>query len=168
VFVNAALAGVPCRTSSRFYFWSGRRLAKSAVADWQRSFRNLFAIAGLTHIPEKGVNFRTWKRRMVDGKPGAAHPHVPRYVRCSIAAQRCPNGRTPRSFLGTQVFGLPRRATRQRLEGHIRNSWNLDLGSGTQRQLMLASYCFTNSQYWWRRRELNPRPRKPAVQRLRV
>ena len=63
-------------TSRRFYFWSGRGLAKSAVEDRQRSSRKLFAIAGLTHVPEEGVSFRNWKRRLIDGKPMAAHPHM--------------------------------------------------------------------------------------------
>jgi hypothetical protein len=30
------------------FFWSGRGLLKSAVADWQRSYKKLFALAGIT------------------------------------------------------------------------------------------------------------------------
>jgi integrase len=34
-----------------FYFWTGNGLPKSAVADWQRSLRKLFALAGLKDNP---------------------------------------------------------------------------------------------------------------------
>jgi integrase len=136
--VTAARAGVPGRTSSQFYFWSGRGLAKSAVADWQRSFRKLFAIAGLTHIPEEGVNFQRWKRRLIDGKPVAAHPHM---FRDTFAVELLLSGVPMEdvsillghtSIRTTEKSYAPWvRARQERLEGHIRNAWNLDLESGT-------------------------------------
>jgi integrase/recombinase XerD len=46
-FLNDALATLPGRTSERFYFWTGLGKAKSAVGDWQRSFRKLFALANV-------------------------------------------------------------------------------------------------------------------------
>jgi integrase len=35
------------KPNPRYFFWSGNGLPKSAVADWQRSFRRLFTLAGL-------------------------------------------------------------------------------------------------------------------------
>lgn len=137
-FVTTALAGVPGRTSPRFYFWSGRGLAKSAVADWQRSFRKLFALAGLTHIPEEGVTFQKWKRRLIDGKPVAAHPHM---FRDTFAVELLLSGvpmEDVQILLGhTSIRTTERsyapwvKARQERLEGHVRNAWNLELESGT-------------------------------------
>jgi integrase len=47
--VAQALRDVPAsnKPNPRYFFWSGNGLPKSAVADWQRSFRRLFALAGL-------------------------------------------------------------------------------------------------------------------------
>lgn len=47
--VADALRGVPegAKPNPRYFFWSGNGLPKSAVADWQRSFRRLFKLAGL-------------------------------------------------------------------------------------------------------------------------
>jgi integrase/recombinase XerD len=47
--VAEALRNIPegPRANSRYFFWSGNGMPKSAVADWQRSFRRLFALAGL-------------------------------------------------------------------------------------------------------------------------
>jgi integrase/recombinase XerD len=36
---------LPGRTSDKFYFWTGLGNPKSAVGDWQRSFRKLFKLA---------------------------------------------------------------------------------------------------------------------------
>jgi integrase/recombinase XerD len=35
------------KPNPRYFFWSGNGLPKSAVADWQRSFRRVFKLAGL-------------------------------------------------------------------------------------------------------------------------
>lgn len=47
--VATALRMIPdgARPNPRYFFWSGNGLPKSAVADWQRSFRRLFKLAGL-------------------------------------------------------------------------------------------------------------------------
>ena len=47
--VAEALKNVPegPKPNPRFFFWSGNGDPKSAVADWQRSFRRLFELAGL-------------------------------------------------------------------------------------------------------------------------
>jgi integrase/recombinase XerD len=34
-----------CNTNPRYFFWTGNGLLKSAVADWQRTFRRLFKLA---------------------------------------------------------------------------------------------------------------------------
>lgn len=47
--VANALRSVPdgAKPNPRYFFWSGNGLPKSAVADWQRSFRRLFKLAQL-------------------------------------------------------------------------------------------------------------------------
>lgn len=132
-FVITALSGVPGRTSERYYFWSGTGLAKSAVADWQRSFRKLFAIAGITHVPEENVSFRKWKARQIDGKRVEAHPHM---FRDTFAVELLLSGvpmEDVQILLGhtsiktTENSYAPWvKARQERLEGHIRNAWSLE------------------------------------------
>jgi integrase len=45
----------------KYFFWSGNGLPKSAVANWQRSYRKLFLIADL---------------READARPKRCHPHM--------------------------------------------------------------------------------------------
>ncbi len=47
--VAEALRTLPdgVKPNPRYFFWSGNGLPKSAVADWQRSFRRVFKLAGL-------------------------------------------------------------------------------------------------------------------------
>lgn len=47
--VAEALRTIPegAKPNPRYFFWSGNGLPKSAVADWQRSFRRIFKLAGL-------------------------------------------------------------------------------------------------------------------------
>lgn len=61
--VAESLRSVPPGPSPnpKYFFWSGNGLPKSAVADWQRSYRKLFALA---HLCEK------------DGKRKRCHPHM--------------------------------------------------------------------------------------------
>jgi integrase/recombinase XerD len=49
--VAEAVRNVPPgpKPNPRFFFWSGNGAPKSAVADWQRSFRRLFEVAALEH-----------------------------------------------------------------------------------------------------------------------
>jgi len=132
-FVISALRGVPGRTSRQYYFWSGNGKAKSAVADWQRSFRKLFALAGISHVPEEGVPFRRWKRRIVDGKPAKAHPHM---FRDTFAVELLLSGvpmEDVQILLGhTSIRTTERsyspwvKARQDRLEGHIRDAWELE------------------------------------------
>lgn len=49
------------KPNPRYFFWSGNGLAKSAVANWQRSFRRLFTLADI---------------RRPDGSPKRCHPHM--------------------------------------------------------------------------------------------
>jgi integrase/recombinase XerD len=48
-YVAEAVRNVPPgpKPNPRYYFWSGNGHPKSVVADWQRSYRRLFALAGL-------------------------------------------------------------------------------------------------------------------------
>ena len=129
----SALRDVPGRTSKQYFFWSGNGKTKSAVADWQRSFRKLFALAGISHIPQEGVPFRRWKRRMVDGKPAKAHPHM---FRDTFAVELLLSGvpmEDVQILLGhTSIRTTERsyspwvKARQDRLEGHIRNAWDLE------------------------------------------
>lgn len=61
--VIEALHTVPSgmKPNPRYFFWSGNGLPKSAVADWQRSYRRLFKLANITKL---------------DGSPKRCHPHM--------------------------------------------------------------------------------------------
>jgi integrase len=61
--VAEQLSNVPPgpKPNPRYFFWSGEGLQKSAVANWQRSFRRLFRIADL---------------KLEDGKSKRCHPHM--------------------------------------------------------------------------------------------
>ena len=52
-------------SNERYFFWTGRGLPKSAVADWQRALRRLFDIADLRHA---------------DGSKKRCHPHMFRHT----------------------------------------------------------------------------------------
>ncbi|MBB6144281.1 integrase [Silvibacterium bohemicum] len=56
--VNIPEGPVP---NKRYFFWSGNGLPKSAVANWQRSFRRLFQLADI---------------RKLDGQKKRCHPHM--------------------------------------------------------------------------------------------
>jgi integrase len=62
-FVIEALNGVPPgpKPNPRYFFWSGNGDPKSAVADWQRSYRRLFELANITRA---------------DSSPKRCHPHM--------------------------------------------------------------------------------------------
>lgn len=61
--VVEALKNIPDgpKPNPRYFFWSGNGLPKSAVADWQRSYRRLFQIANI---------------RKPDGETKRCHPHM--------------------------------------------------------------------------------------------
>ena len=61
--VVEALENIPPgpKPNPRYFFWSGNGLPKSAVADWQRSYRRLFKLANITKA---------------DGSPKRCHPHM--------------------------------------------------------------------------------------------
>ena len=62
-FVVEALENVPPgpKPNPRYFFWSGNGMPKSAVADWQRSYRRLFKLVNLTQA---------------DNSPKRCHPHM--------------------------------------------------------------------------------------------
>lgn len=62
-FVVEALVNIPPgpKPNSRYFFWSGNGHPKSAVADWQRSYRRLFQLADI---------------RKGDGERKRCHPHM--------------------------------------------------------------------------------------------
>ena len=59
------LRSIMPHANERYFFWSGKGLPKSAVADWQRSLRRLFDIADLKHA---------------DGTPKRCHAHMFRHT----------------------------------------------------------------------------------------
>ncbi len=62
-FVVGALENIPPgpKPNPRYFFWSGNGKPKSAVADWQRSYRRVFEIADI---------------RRPDGELKRCHPHM--------------------------------------------------------------------------------------------
>ena len=52
-------------SNERYFFWSGKGLPKSAVADWQRALHRLFEIADL---------------KLADGTPKRCHAHMFRHT----------------------------------------------------------------------------------------
>jgi integrase/recombinase XerD len=52
-------------SNERYFFWSGKGLPKSAVADWQRALRRLFTLADLKHA---------------DGTKKRCYPHMFRHT----------------------------------------------------------------------------------------
>jgi integrase len=62
-YVVNALESIPVgpRPNPRYFFWSGNGLPKSAVANWQRSYRRLFELADI---------------RRLDGEKKRCHPHM--------------------------------------------------------------------------------------------
>ena len=62
-FVVEALENLPAgpKPNLRYFFWSGNGDPKSAVANWQRSYRRLFKLADI---------------RTADGKVKRCHPHM--------------------------------------------------------------------------------------------
>jgi integrase/recombinase XerD len=62
-FVVEALVNIPPgpKPNPRYFFWSGNGHPKSAVADWQRSYRRLFKLADI---------------RKGDGEAKRCHPHM--------------------------------------------------------------------------------------------
>jgi integrase/recombinase XerD len=110
-FLNDTLEVLPGRTSDRYFFWSGEGNPRSAVGDWQRSFRKLFALA----------------------KVGDAHPHRLRDTFAvelllkdvpmedvSILLGHSSIKTTERSYAPWV------RARQERLEQHVRTAWEED------------------------------------------
>jgi integrase/recombinase XerD len=62
-YVVEALVNIPDgpRPNQRYFFWSGNGSPKSAVANWQRSYRRLFELADITKL---------------DGEKKRCHPHM--------------------------------------------------------------------------------------------
>ena len=93
----------------RYFFWSGNGLPKSAVADWQRSYRRLFKLAEL-------------KKR--------AHPHMFRdtfaveCLRSGISLERVSTLLGHKSIKITEKHYKPHvKALQWELEDEVRKSW---------------------------------------------
>jgi len=156
-FVVQALQRCPGSTPA-FFFWTGTSNPKSTVGNWQRSFRKLFALAGIA----------------------GGHPHR---FRDTFAVELLLAG-TPLDrvsvLLGhTSVRTTERhyapwvRARQEQLEADVERSWKDDplMISAVARtpevhgEVVTDKSLETEQKIWWRRRESNPRPKKPAVKR---
>jgi hypothetical protein len=65
----------PAKTNPRYFFWSGNGSPKSVVANWQRSYRRLFALANITK-PDGSVfvNYGAVGSRIKAGVPLSLDP----------------------------------------------------------------------------------------------
>ena len=119
--VAEALRTVPpgARPNRMFFFWSGNGLPKTAVADWQRSYRRLFKLADL---------------RKADGAPKRCHPQM---FRDTFAVEMLLAG-VPldqvsillghRSIKVTEKHYAPWvRARQEQLENSVRRAWEKNL-----------------------------------------
>ena len=119
--VAEALRTVPpgARPNRMFFFWSGNGLPKTAVADWQRSYRRLFKLADL---------------RKADGTPKRCHPQM---FRDTFAVEMLLAG-VPldqvsillghRSIKVTEKHYAPWvRARQEQLENSVRRAWEKNL-----------------------------------------
>jgi integrase/recombinase XerD len=127
-FVIAALQNVPPgpKPNPRYFFWSGNGDPKSAVADWQRSYRRLFELANITRTDD------SLKR---------CHPHI---FRDTFAVEMLLAG-VPidqvslllghASVKVTEKSYSPFVKARQvQLQDSVRNSWNISGEPGPNRQ----------------------------------
>ena len=124
--VVEALESIPPgpKPNPRYFFWSGNGEPKSAVADWQRSYRRLF----------KSADIRT-----ADGERKRCHPHM---FRDTFAVEMLLAG-VPIDqvslLLGhasvkiTEKSYAPFVKARQlQLQESVRNAWNAATGNGPQ------------------------------------
>ncbi|MHB1701394.1 MAG: tyrosine-type recombinase/integrase [Acidobacteriaceae bacterium] len=124
--VVEALENIPPgpKPNPRYFFWSGNGDPKSAVADWQRSYRRLF----------KSADIRT-----ADGERKRCHPHM---FRDTFAVEMLLAG-VPIDqvslLLGhasvkiTEKSYAPFVKARQlQLQESVRNAWNAATGNGPQ------------------------------------
>ncbi len=90
-FVVEDLVNVPPgpKPNPRYFFWSGNGHPKSAVADWQRSYRRLFELANITRP---------------DGEKKRCHPHM---LRDTFAVEMLLAG-VPIDQVFSDVAGQPR------------------------------------------------------------
>jgi integrase len=122
-----ALESIPPgpKPNPRYFFWSGNGDPKSAVADWQRSYRRLF----------KSADIRT-----ADGERKRCHPHM---FRDTFAVEMLLAG-VPIDqvslLLGhasvkiTEKSYAPFVKARQlQLQESVRNAWNAATGNGPQK-----------------------------------
>ena len=103
------------RQNPAYFFWSGNGDAKSAVADWQRAFRKLFAIADLKNP---------------DGSKRRVYPHVLRHT----FATQCLAAGVPIEDVAMMLGHSSTRTTEKhyshwikaradRLEASVRQAW---------------------------------------------
>jgi len=131
--VAAALRSAPAgpKPNRMYFFWSGNGLPKTAVADWQRSYRRLFTIADL---------------RKADGTRKRCHPQM---FRDTFAVEMLLAG-VPldqvsillghKSIKVTEKHYAPWvRARQEQLENSVRRAWGTELTALGQRTKAISS-----------------------------
>jgi len=140
--VVEALENIPPgpRPNPRYFFWSGNGDPKSAVADWQRSYRRLF----------KSADIRT-----ADGEGKRCHPHM---FRDTFAVEMLLAG-VPIDqvslLLGhasvkiTEKSYAPFVKARQvQLQESVRNAWKAAFGNGPQNTPPTSAASVNNHAGW--------------------
>jgi integrase len=141
--VIEALENIPAgpKPNPRYFFWSGNGAPKSAVADWQRSYRRLFELADI---------------RAADGERKRCHPHM---FRDTFAVEMLLAG-VPIDqvslLLGhasvkiTEKSYAPFVKARQlQLQESVRNAWNAATGNAPQ-DTPPTSPASVNKRAGWR------------------
>jgi integrase/recombinase XerD len=115
--VAAELRNIPAgpKQNPRYFFWTGNGKLRSAVGNWQRSFRRVFELAGLEHQ---------------DGSQKRCHPHMLRdtfAVECLLAGlplEQVSMLLAHRSVRVTEKHYAPWVTARQeQLAANVRRSW---------------------------------------------
>ena len=153
--VVEALENIPPgpKPNPRYFFWSGNGEPKSAVADWQRSYRRLF----------KSADIRT-----ADGERKRCHPHM---FRDTFAVEMLLAG-VPIDqvslLLGhasvkiTEKSYAPFVKARQlQLQESVRNAWNAATGNGPQSTPPTSS-ASANKRAGWQLIHTGKKPKATA------
>jgi len=133
--VAEALRNVPqgVRSNPRYFFWTGRGHPKSAVANWQRSYRRLFQLAGL---------------KKADGTPKRCFPHM---FRDTFAVEMLLAGvplEQVSMLLGHKSVKITEKhyapwvkARQEQMEQNVRKAWGSNVATiGTDRRPRLANW----------------------------
>jgi integrase len=145
-YVVETLVNIPDgpRPNPRYFFWSGNGLAKSVVADWQRSYRRLFELADI---------------RKLDGERKRCHPHMFRdtfaveNLLAEVPIDQVSTLLGHSSVKVTERHYAPFVKARQlQLQQSVRNAWKVGepSGKGPDRSSPNAARSFSQTAGIWR------------------